>query len=130
MGIDRTRQRVGDSGDLRFPPDERPTVRCLRRALVDVEQAECRHTLRLPLELERLDRLHPSPGAPHAAPPTKWRRSRYVSSPRSTSHAPAACSRRAAVLTGSPVTNRCPVVASPATTSPVLTPMRFSSETP
>ena len=56
-GIDRTRQRGGDSGDLRFPPDERPTVRCLRPALVDVEQAECRHTLRLALELERLDRL-------------------------------------------------------------------------
>ena len=42
----------------------------------------------------------------------------------------AACSRRAAVLTGSPVTSRWPAVGSPATTSPVWTPVRFASRTP
>ena len=42
----------------------------------------------------------------------------------------AACSRRAATLTVSPVTSRWPVVGSPATTSPLLTPVRLARLTP
>ncbi len=42
----------------------------------------------------------------------------------------AACSRRAAVLTASPVTRRWPLAASPATTSPVFTPVRLLRRTP
>ena len=49
----------------------------------------------------------------------------------STSWAGAACSRRAATLTVSPVTSRCRVPASlEAITVPVLTPVRFASVTP
>ena len=44
--------------------------------------------------------------------------------------APAACSSRAAVLTASPVTSRWPRLASPAITSPLLTPMWFWSSIP
>ncbi len=55
---------------------------------------------------------------------TTSRTSLYVASPISTWPGPAACSRRAATLTGSPVTNVSRSEASPATTSPVLTPMR------
>ena len=61
---------------------------------------------------------------------TKSRTSRYVRSPSRTSCAPAACSRRAATFTASPVTRRCPAVGSPATTCPVLTPVRTVSRTP
>ena len=51
-------------------------------------------------------------------------------SPSRTSRSPAACSSRAATLTASPVTRRWPVVGSPATTSPVFTPVRLASRTP
>ena len=61
---------------------------------------------------------------------TASRTRRHVSSPISTSFGPAACSRRAAVFTVSPVTRRWAVAASPVTTSPVLTPVRFVSRTP
>ena len=50
----------------------------------------------------------------------------YVASPSSTSPAPAACSSRAAVLTASPVANEPPARDAPATTEPVLTPVRIS----
>ena len=49
------------------------------------------------------------------------RTSRSVAAPISTSPVPAACSSRAATFTASPVTSVSPA---PATTSPVLTPMR------
>ena len=47
-----------------------------------------------------------------------------------TSIAGAACSRRAATFAVSPVTSCCPVTASPATISPVFTPMRASMRGP
>ena len=56
--------------------------------------------------------------------------STYVGAPTRISIAGAACSSRAAVFTASPVTRRCPAETSPATTSPVLTPVRFSRRTP
>ncbi len=61
---------------------------------------------------------------------TASRRSRYVVSPRSTWPGSACCSRRAATFTASPVTNAFPPPGSPATTSPVLTPMRTWIVTP
>ena len=42
----------------------------------------------------------------------------------------AACSRRAATFTASPVTSVWPVAGSPATTSPVLIPVRVRMRTP
>src|SRR5581483_4831337 len=65
-----------------------------------------------------------------ASTSTAWRTSRYVGSPTSTSSAGAACSRRAATFTASPVTRRCASGESPATTSPVFTPVLFWSVTP
>ena len=55
---------------------------------------------------------------------TASRTRRKLSSPSRISPAPAACSSRAATLTASPVTSVSP---SPATTAPVLTPIRASS---
>jgi hypothetical protein len=58
---------------------------------------------------------------------TASRTSRYVDSPSSVSPGAAACSSRAATLTASPVASAS---GSPATTSPVLTPIRLSIRTP
>ena len=55
---------------------------------------------------------------------TACRVSRHVSSPSSTSPTAAVCSSRAATFTGSPLTKVSPALASPATTSPVLIPIR------
>jgi hypothetical protein len=74
------------------------------------------------LRPERLDRLDT-----HCVPD---RTGGKVGSPSSTSPAPAACSSRAATLTGSPVTNVSRLDGSPATTSPVLTPMRSAIRVP
>ena len=61
---------------------------------------------------------------------TASRTRRKVGSPSSTSPGPAACSSRAATLTGSPVTNVSRLALSPATTSPVLTPIRRAMRVP
>src|SRR6266542_1017630 len=61
---------------------------------------------------------------------TASRTSASVAGPSRTSPAAAACSRRAARLTGSPSTRASPTAGSPATTSPVLTPVRTWSITP
>ncbi len=82
----------------------------------DLEQAEGLDRLGLPLERERLDRPRRR---------TASRTRSRVSAPMSTSPAAAACSRRAATLTASPVTSVSP--SPPTTTSPVLTPIRASS---
>ncbi len=55
---------------------------------------------------------------------------RHVGSPMRTSPGFAACSSRAAVLTVSPVTSVWPEAGSPATTSPVVMPVRVSICTP
>ena len=60
---------------------------------------------------------------------TASRTRRIVSPPSRTEPGSAACSSRAATFTASPVTSVCPC-GSPATTSPVLTPIRAASETP
>ena len=54
----------------------------------------------------------------------------YVGSPSRISPGGAASSKRLATLTASPVAKRCPPPASPATTSPVLTPVRTAIVTP
>ena len=59
---------------------------------------------------------------------TASRTRRRVSSPMRTVPGSAACSRRAATFTASPVTSVS--ACSPATTSPVFTPIRAASETP
>ena len=81
----------------------------------DLEQPKGLDRMRLPLERERLNRLD-ADGVAHE---------QRVSAPMSTSPDGAACSRRAATLTASPVTSVSP--SPPTTTSPVLTPMRASS---
>ena len=65
-------------------------------------------------------------------PRRRPRRARADRSPRRGAPlpAPAACSSRAATLTGSPVTNVSRSEASPATTSPVLTPIRSAIRVP
>ena len=71
-------------------------------------------------------RLSGSTGSASTAPAT----SRCVSRPIRTPPAPAAASSRFAVFTTSPVTIVEAAAASPATTSPVLIPIRISSSTP
>ena len=61
---------------------------------------------------------------------TRSATSRCVSRPSRISPGCAACWRRAATLTASPVAIVCSVVGSPTTTSPVLIPIRSSSRTP
>ena len=119
-GLVRTRRRGRRSSS------SRPTIGASSRrgrsasSWTDDEPIR-RNALRLALELERLDGL-------------RRRRSRArgdTSGRRAGSRcAPAACSSRAATLTVSPVTSRWPVDGSPATTSPVFTPVRTVSRTP
>jgi hypothetical protein len=61
---------------------------------------------------------------------TASRTRRLVSSPSRIAPGAAACSRRAATLTASPVAKNSPPAESPATTSPVLMPVRTSSVSP
>ena len=68
----------------------------------------------LPLSVSGGDRPRPRSGRAPGDRSARRGRSR---------RAPAACSSRAAVFTASPVTSRWPRLASPAITSPVLTPM-------
>ncbi len=67
---------------------------------------------------------------PTGSTSTASRTSRYVDWPMRMPRGGAACSRRAATLTTSPVASRCPLVLSPATTSPVFTPVRWVRRTP
>ena len=82
------------------------------------------------IERRSTDRRAPArtcPSLQAARPPatsTASRTRRRVGSPISTSPGEAACSSRAAVLTASPVTKVSRLLASPATTSPVCTPIR------
>ncbi len=64
------------------------------------------------------------------SPVAVWRTSRHVVSPTRISPAAAACSRRAAVFTASPVTRVCRAAGSPATTCPVWMPVRVAIDTP
>ena len=61
---------------------------------------------------------------------TASRTSRQVESPTSVSPGSAACCRRAATVTASPVARLPPALASPTTAVPVLTPTRISISTP
>ena len=88
---------------------------------------ERRHVVDEPEHSERQNRARACPSARAARPPPSGlRRGRGARSPSRcrTSPASAACSSRAATFTASPVASVSPV---PATTSPVLTPMRTSS---
>ena len=103
-------------GQLARAPDERRVDtaregRCVRQHL---EKAERRNRLGLALRDEGVT----------GSVLTASRTSRSVCSPIRTSPAEAACSRRAATFTASPVTSVSPA---PDTTSPVLSPIRTSS---
>ena len=67
-----------------------------------------------------------SRGSTSTASRTSW----YVVSPIRISPALAAASSRCATATAEPVANACPSAGSPATTSPVLTPVRKRSSMP
>ena len=90
-----------DAGELVAAAHERRVEPALerRRALDDAEQTMRRDSVRLPFQLERLDRLDldrvPRQGA-------------SVVSPSRISPGSAACSSRAATLTASPVTSASP----------------------
>ena len=100
----------------RVKPPRKP--RGLRR---DLDQAEGAHRLRLPLGVKA---ARPPPPSPRRA------RVGGSRSPSRISPGRAACSSRAATLTASPTTNDSPREGSPATTSPVLTPVRVASSVP
>ena len=92
---------------------------------------------RLPAQRPRSARRHATPSAfPFASTVVagpNWRSVRAaatVRSPTRISSGFAACSRRAATFTASPVTNELPTRGSPTTTSPVLTPIRSRSVSP
>ena len=102
-----------DRRKLPLAPDEARLGAALDR-VVHRTQQEGGHRLRLALERERLDRLD--------VDATRNKRERLL--PDSASPGCAACCRRAATLTASPVARRSSV---PVTTSPVATPMRPST---
>ena len=103
LALPRDERRVEPAGDRR----RRPTVTS-RYATTGSA---------FPFQLERLDRLDRDRGADEVV-----RRGADEDLPGS-----AACSRRAATPTASPVASVCPA---PTTTSPVLTPVRKESSTP
>ena len=90
-------------------------------ALADADEPVRGDGLGLPLELERLDLLDVDVVADEPVGEV---------AEEDLLGAGAACSRRAATLTASPVTSRWPVDGSPATTSPVFTPVRTVRRTP
>ena len=117
---DRLLELAGEACELTLASDQRPAVGAAVVAfLPHGEYAVGGHGLRLALEL----------GFPTGSTSTVSRTSRYVDSPMRIPSGGAACSSRAATLTTSPVASACPPV-SPATTSPVFTPVRWVSRTP
>ena len=90
-------------------------------AVARADQPPGLQRLRLAAHRQRLDLL----GLERRRPPAGG-----STSPISVSPAAAACCRRAATLTASPVTSAWPADASPATTSPLLTPVRIAIWTP
>ena len=109
-------------GQLATAPDHGVSNRRVNASAswADVDQSPRAHRLGLALERQRLDGLDrravPGQAVGQVADEDLAGR--------------AAGSRRAAMLTVSPVTSVWPVAASPATTSPVLTPMRIRIERP
>ena len=117
---DRPRPRrtpaAGARADARAPPSaSRAAAGAAGRAFGHRDQPEGRDEFGLALQLERLRR---------ARPPRRRGRAACVPTPIRTSPGAAACSRRAATFTASPVTSAWPAAGSPATTSPVFTPIR------
>ena len=104
-------ERLAGAAELR-PPGRRSEVEPARypsSLAADAEQPVRGHPLRLALQLQRLDRLDLDGVADQPV-------GRLADQDLASSGA--LCSRRAAVLTVSPVTSRCPLDTSPATTSP------------
>ena len=121
-GVHRPSEGVVQSAILLCPSDQRhvcaspPAVHGVEHS----HQAVCPHRLGLALGHHVRNRLDLD-----RVPDQDVRRLAEQTSPL-----PAACSRRAAVLTASPVANEPPARAAPVTTDPVLTPVRIASRTP
>ena len=108
---------LAEQRQLALAADEHRVVPPLGRR-ARTEQPEGGHRLALPLQHQRLDRLHVDRVADQ----------RDASPPRSAPPpAAAACCNRAATFNASPVASRSSV---PVTTSPVLTPIRPSIPSP
>ena len=103
--------------ELLLPADERRGDRARER------RDTSSHAARAPERREPARSCPSASSGSTASARTRSRTRRSVAAPIRTSPAPAACSSRAATFTASPVASVSPV---PATTSPVLTPMRTS----